>query len=126
MNYFIRIKLPTYQLYRVCEFLSKGNYNPLTKYTIALASPSAVHYNGSLAIVFTFEIAIFTKNNIFIYIFFQRIYSHNSEVCTLDKPFDALCNICLRSFNFTIIFHDDKKDENKVIENARIHVNSPL
>ena len=35
----------------------------------------------------------------------------------IDKPSDAL---------FTIIFHDDKKDENKVIGNARIHVNSAL
>ena len=39
---------------------------------------------------------------------------------------DALCNLCLRSFNFTIVFHDNKKDENKVIRNARIHVNSAL
>ena len=30
---------------------------------------------------------------------------------------DALCNLCLRLFNFTIIFHDDKTDENKVIGN---------
>ena len=42
------------------------------------------------------------------------------------KPSDALCNLCLRLFNFTIIFHDDKKDENKVIGNGCIHVNSPL
>ena len=39
---------------------------------------------------------------------------------------DALCNLCLSPFNFTIIFHDDKYDENKVLGNARIHVNSPL
>ena len=99
----------------------------MTKYTIVLVSCGPVHYNGSLAIVLTFEIAIFTKNNIFIYIFFWCVYSHNSEVYTLDKPSDALYNLCLRPFNFTIIFHDDKKDENKVIENACIHhVNSPL
>ena len=42
----------------------------------------------------------------------------------IDKPSDALCNLCFRPFNFTIIFHDDKKYENKVIGNARIHVNS--
>ena len=44
----------------------------------------------------------------------------------IDKPSDALCKLCLRPFNFTIVFHDDKKDENKVIGNAHIHVNSPL
>ena len=44
----------------------------------------------------------------------------------IDKPSDALCNLCLRPFNFKIIFHDDKKDENKVTGNAHIHVNSPL
>ena len=44
----------------------------------------------------------------------------------IDKPSDTLCNLCLRPFNFTIIFHDDKKDENKVIGNAHIHVNSAL
>ena len=44
----------------------------------------------------------------------------------IDKPSDALCNLYLRPFNFTTIFRDDKKDENKVIGNAHIHVNSPL
>ena len=44
----------------------------------------------------------------------------------IDKPSDALCNLCLRPFHFTIIFHNDKKDENKVIGNGRIHVNSAL
>ena len=42
----------------------------------------------------------------------------------IDKP-DALCNLCLRPFNFTIIFRDNKQDENKVIGNACIYVNSP-
>ena len=32
-----------------------------------------------------------------------------------------LINLCLGPFNFTIIFHDDKKDEN-----ACIHVDAPL
>ena len=59
----------------------------MTKYAIALASGGAVHYNGSLVIAFIFEIVIFTKNNIFIYIFFQHIYSHNFEVYTLDHDF---------------------------------------
>ena len=44
----------------------------------------------------------------------------------IDKPSDAPCNLCLRPFNFMTIFHDDKKDENKVTGNACIHVNSPL
>ena len=57
------------------EFLSYRNYNPFTKYTIALASHGAVHYNGSLVIVFTFEIVIFKKYSIFIYIFFD-VYIH--------------------------------------------------
>ena len=43
----------------------------------------------------------------------------------IDKLSDALCNLCSRPFNFTTSFHD-KKDENKVIGNARIRVNSPL
>ena len=64
----------------------------MTKYTVALASRGAIH-NGSLVIVFTFENVIFTKNNIFIFIFFRRLYSHNSEVYTLDKPSDAACNL---------------------------------
>ena len=54
------------------------------------------------------------------------MYSLNSEVYTLDKPFDAHCKLCLGPFNFMMIFHNDKKDENKVIGNARTHVNSPL
>ena len=37
---------------------------------IALPSCGAVHYNGGLVIVFTFEIVIITKNNMLIYIFF--------------------------------------------------------
>ena len=57
----------------------------------ALASRGTIH-NGNL-IVLTFEIVIFTKNNIFIYIFFQRIYSHNSQVHNLDKPSDAPYNL---------------------------------
>ena len=40
-----------YQLYSACEFLLYGKYNPLTKYTTALASRGTVHYNGSLVIV---------------------------------------------------------------------------
>ena len=44
----------------------------------------------------------------------------------MEKPSDALCNLCPRRFNFTIIFPNDKKDENKVTGNAQIHVNSPL
>ena len=36
-----------------------------------------------------------------------------------------LCAISV-TFNFTIIFHDDKKDENKVIGNAYFHADSPL
>ena len=32
----------------------------------------------------------------------------------------------LRPFNLRIIFQDDKKDENKVIANAHIHVSPPL
>ena len=71
---------------------------------IALASHGAVHYNDSL-VVFISEILIFTKNNIFIYIFFY-FYSHNSEIHSktifaversdfgIDKP-DALCNLSL-------------------------------
>ena len=39
-----------------------------------------------------------------------------TQIEAIDKPSDALCNLCLRPFNFTIIFHDDKKDENKVLE----------
>ena len=74
------------------EFLSYGNYNPLTKYTAALVSRGAIH-NGSLVIVFTFEIVIFTKSNIFIYVFFRRIYSHNSEIYILDTLFDAPRNL---------------------------------
>ena len=71
MNSFnITIKLST--LY---ESLSYKNYNPLIKYIIALASRYAVHYNDRLAIVFTFEIEIFTKSNILIYIFFD-VYIH--------------------------------------------------
>ena len=47
MNCFIRMKMST--LYKVyLEFLLEENYNPLSKYTIALASGGAVHYNGSL------------------------------------------------------------------------------
>ena len=57
----------------------------------ALASRGTIH-NGNL-IVLTFEIVIFTKNNIFIYIFFQHIYSHNSQVYILDKPSDAPYNL---------------------------------
>ena len=60
----------------------------MTKYTIALASHGAVHNNGSLAIVFIFEITIFTKNNTFIDIYFCHVYAHNSEVYILYKPFD--------------------------------------
>ena len=103
MNSFnITIKLST--LY---EFISYGNYKPLmTKYTIALASCCAVHYNDRLAIVFNCEIEIFAKNNSLIYIFFRRIYSHNSEAYTLDKR----SYLCLRPFNCTIIFHDNKKN----------------
>ena len=97
------------------------NYNSLTKYAIALASCCAAHYSDKLVIVFTFKIYIFAKNKIFIYLFFRYIYSLNSEVHTLDKHSYTLCNRYLRSFNFTIIFHNYKKDEN-----AHIHVNSPL
>ena len=43
----------------------------MTKFPIALAFCGAVHCNVSLVIVFTFEILVFTKNNIFIYIFFD-------------------------------------------------------
>ena len=100
MNSFIRIKLST--LYRVWEFFSYGNYNPLIKYTITMAS---------------FDIYV---------VFLWHIYSHNSQVYTLDKTSDAACNLYLNPFNFTIIFHDDKKDENKVIGNAGTHVNSTL
>ena len=53
----------------------------------------------------------------------KKVEHSNFEI---DKPSNALCNLCLRPFNFTTIFHDDKKDENKVIGNACIHVNSPL
>ena len=75
MNSFnITIKLST--LY---EFLSYGNCNSLTKYTIALTSLWTVHYNDRLVKVFTFEIEIFTKNDILIYIFFRRTYSHSSK-----------------------------------------------
>lgn len=53
---------------KFCEFLSYGNYNPLTKYTIDLASCGTLFIMvvASLAIVFTFETVIFTKNNIYI------------------------------------------------------------
>ena len=54
----------------------------MTRYTIALPSCGAVHFNVVHFNV-TLEIVIFTKNNIFIYIFFRYIYSHNSEVYTL-------------------------------------------
>ena len=84
----------------------------MTKYTIALASHGAVHNNGSLAIVFIFEITIFTKNNTFIDIYFCHAYAHNSEVYILDKPFDDHS-----------VTSAKKKDENKVIKNAHIHVN---
>ena len=59
--------------------------------------------------VFTFKIEFLTKINIFIFIFIKRRYSHNFEVPTLDKRSDALCNLSLRTFNFTIIFHESKK-----------------
>ena len=40
----------------------------------------------------------------------------------INKPSDALCNFCLSPFDFAIIFNNDKKDGNKVVGNARIHV----
>ena len=85
------------------------DYNPLTKYTITLASGCTVNYSDRLVIVFTFEIYVFTKNNILIYLFFRWIYSHSSEVYTLDKHSYTLYNLYFRPFNFTITFHDDKK-----------------
>ena len=57
----------------------------MTRYTIAFPSCGAAHFNVGLVIVFTLEIVIFTKNNIFIYIFFRHIFSHNSEVYTLAQ-----------------------------------------
>ena len=61
-------------------FLAQENYNPLSKYKIALASRGAVRYNGSLDLfVFTFESVFFTKNNIFVFTLIRRIYSHNFE-----------------------------------------------
>ena len=35
-----------------------------------------------------------------------------------------LSTTCLRPFNFTIILHDHKKDENKVIRNSGIQASS--
>ena len=38
----------------------------------------------------------------------------------------SLFNLSLTAFSFPLIFHNDKKDEKKVIGNARIHVTLPL
>ena len=38
----------------------------------------------------------------------------------------SLFNFSLTPFSFPLIFHDDKKDEKKVIGNARSHVTLPL
>ena len=43
----------------------------------------------------------------------------------IDKP-DAFCNLCLRFFNFMIIFLNGEKDKNEVIGNTQIHLNLPL
>ena len=40
----------------------------------------------------------------------------------INKPSDALCNFYLSPFDFAIIFSNDKKDGNKVVGNACIHV----
>ena len=54
-------------------------HTEIVNYTVALAScAGTVHYNGSLVIVFMFIYSFI------IYIFFQCIYSHSSEVYTLD------------------------------------------
>ena len=60
------------------EFLSYGNYTPLTKYTIDLASCGILFITmvASLAIVFTFESVIFTKNNILAIYFLDTLYIH--------------------------------------------------
>ena len=93
----IRIR---YQLYSVCEFLSYGKYNPLTKYTIALASRGTVHYNGSLAIVLKLRF----KKKEFIYIFFRCFYSHNFEVYTLDHVYTLRIDAVPRRFLLRINF----------------------
>ena len=67
------------------------------------------------------------QKEIYSFIYFLDLYIHkNSEVHTLDKPSDALCSLCLRPFNFTINFQDDKIDENKVVGNAHMNLYSPL
>ena len=38
----------------------------------------------------------------------------------------ALFNFSLRSFKFSLIFHNDKKDKKKVIGSSRSHVTLPL
>ena len=44
--------------------------------TTSLAYYGVVDYNSSFVVVFTFEIVSFAKNNIFIFVFIQPVYSH--------------------------------------------------
>ena len=62
-----------------------------------------------LVIVFAFEILIFTKNNIFIYIFFRHFHSHNSEIYTSDHVHtlrtDVVPKLFLLWIGFMSILH---------------------
>ena len=88
----------------------------MTKHTIALASHSDVHYN----------ISLFKKIMHSFFIFISCTFTKFTSI--LDKPSDALCNLCFRPpFNFKITFHNEKKNEKKVMEtHASTYVNFPL
>ena len=63
-------------------FLAQENYNPLSKYTIALASCGVTHCNGSLDLFFLLLNLCSLQKIMYSFwcIFIWCIYSHNSEV----------------------------------------------
>ena len=61
-------------------FLAQENNNPLSKYTIALASCGVIHANGSLDLLFLLLKLCSLKIYIFVFIFIRRIYTQDSEL----------------------------------------------